>query len=305
MRADAITRDCLTYLKQNRGRYLRVHSVFQRAINLVDDNNQLLAILDNTKDQGAISLQLDFDTTISAILPGDLAEITNVGLEFLRGGPVIDIKGIKPDNLTIQMRRLCTDPVEMVDRYNKLRRFIIEEGSMDGLAPLIDQSLPQNNYCNFVADNLSDLVSWMEQNQVKKFRNGLSGVLGFGPGLTPSTDDFLTGLMLVAFVLRKDHPNPIFDVLLKDLPKIALGKTTLISEEMIRLAALGKTSNSYKSFVTGFFGRNPGNVRQLAKQVIKTGASSGTDFLYGIYASQTMVINLLGGKNAESSSQKE
>lgn len=305
MRANGLTRDGLNFLKEQRGQFLRVHSVFAKAINLINDQQHLLAILDLSKDQGPISLQVEFNPALASVLPGDLVEITSGGLEFVRDGLKIDINGLKPANLTIQLRKLCRERDEMAGRYAELKQAIMDEGSMDGLAPLIDPAKERNNYCNFVEDNLSQLIDWIDQGDVKMLRNGLSGVLGFGPGLTPSTDDYLVGLMLAAFVLRKDYPNPIFSVLLDDLPKIARGKTTLISEEMMRLAAQGKVSHSYKAFITGFFGRTPGNIRQLARQVFKTGASSGTDFLYGVYASQAIVLNELGGKNAKSSSQEE
>lgn len=305
MKADAITRDSQNYLKQHRGRYLRVHSVFHKAINLINDDQEMLTLLDNSRDQGPNSIQLEFDASLAGLLPGDLVEVTDQELLFPRNGLTIETSGLKPDNLTLQLRQVCFDPEEMAIRYDKLRQVIVEDGCHEGLAPLIDSALPSNNYCSFVEHKIAELLNWIETGQVKKLRNGLSGILGFGPGLTPSTDDFLVGLILPAIVLSKYYTNPIFDVLIEDLPKIAIGKTTTISEEMIRLAAQAKISSNYKAFITGMFGKTAGNISQLARQVIKTGASSGTDFLFGIYSSKNMVLNQLGGTNAKSPSQKE
>lgn len=306
MRAERITRDALHYLEANQGRRLSVHSVFEHAINLIDQNNHLLAILDSSKDQGPISLQLAFDHRLAAVLPGELTRIRPEGVEFLRGGWLIEVAAIPPDNLTMGLRKLCPSNAELQRRFCQLRQLIIDEGSPDGLAPLIDQTLPQNNYTGFMANNLSELIGWIEQGEVDKLRNGLSGIIGFGPGLTPSTDDFLVGLMLVAGILRKHRPDPVFEVLLHDLPRIARAKTTRISEEMIRLAALGKTSHSYKAFLSGLLGTRPTNLKQLARQVIATGATSGTDFLYGVYVSQVMIPSeLQGGTDAKSPSQAQ
>lgn len=305
MKADTITRDAVTFLSDNQKRTLRVHSVFDHAINLIDDNNHLLGILDLSKDQGPISLQLPFDRSLSHILPGDLAEVSDHSVTFLRGGPQIDFSGLKPDNLTINLRRLCQAEATMKERFATLRDIIIEEGSMDGLAPLIYDKLEQNNYTGFMAKNMNELVGWIRDGEVDRLRNGLSGVLGFGPGLTPSTDDFLVGLMLVASVLQKHYINPVFPVLLHDLPKIAREKTTRISEEMIRLAALGKTSHSYKVFITGLMGRSPAKLKPLARRVIQTGATSGTDFLYGVYEAKVLLDRELGGIDAKSPSQAE
>lgn len=306
MRATAITRDGINYLKSNRGRNLRVHSVFHKAINLIDENQHLLTLLDNSRDQGPNSIQLAFDSRLSTLLPGDLVEVLPRGLSFLRSGLYLDIDGLKPVNLTLQLRQICQDPDEIARRFDKLKQCIIMEGSQDGLAPLIDASLPTNNYTQFVGHKLNELLAWLNTDQVTKFRNGLSGILGFGPGLTPSTDDFLVGLTLSAYVLNKHYDDPMYKVLLNDLPKISLGKTTTISEEMIRLATQGKVSHSYKALITGLYGRTPGNIPQLVRQVIKTGASSGTDFLFGVYSSKSMVIKqILGGNNAKSPSQKE
>lgn len=305
MRADTITRDSLEFLKNNRGNKLRIHSVFPKAINLIDDDHRLLTLLDNSRDQGPNSIQLNFDTSFERLLPGDLVEASEDGLTFLRTGLRVEVTGLTPDNLTLNPKQICLDADEMAQRFEVLRQVIIDDGNHEGLAPLVDDELPSNHYSQFVSEKADELLSWLAQDKASQLRNGLSGIIGFGPGLTPSTDDFLAGITAVAFILNKFEKTETYHVLLNDLPKIALGKTTTISEEMIRLAAQGKVSHSYKNFLSGLFGRTVGQIPQLARQVIKTGASSGTDFLFGVYSAHTLVQNFLGGNDATSPSQEE
>lgn len=305
MKADRLTRECVAYLKRNHQELLRVHSVFHKAINLIDEDRRLIALVDSSRDLGPNSIQLEFDATLNGLLPGDLVEVDGDQLIFQRSGLVVDLSELKPDNLTIRKLSLCLDPVVMKQRFQVLKQVIIDFGSHDGLAPLIDPSLPSNNYSSFVEQKIHELLDWLNNNQAKQLRNGLSGILGFGPGLTPSTDDFLVGLTSVAYVLSKHSDLEVYTVLTDDLPKIALGKTTIISEEMIRLASLGQVSRSYNSFLAGLLGKREVPLTQLAQKVIETGASSGTDFLFGVYSAHQLVDNFLGGNDATSPSQKE
>jgi hypothetical protein len=110
----------------------------------------------------------------------------------------------------------------------------------------------------------------------------LSAMLGSGPGLTPSADDFIVGLLLV---LNRWHIPPWTTEGLRDLNfqvvEAAYNKTTTLSANLIECATQGLANerliNALDSIATGV-AREPDVVAHL----LEWGNSSGIDAFVGM-----------------------
>ncbi len=100
--------------------------------------------------------------------------------------------------------------------------------------------------------------------------------VGMGEGLTPSFDDFLSGMLLV------DRLTGFNRLTCSDFFGAAAAKqTTIQSCQQLEFAAMGKFSSAFECFVSDFLSR-PIKTGEIVK-MLNYGHSSGTDILCGIW----------------------
>ncbi len=123
---------------------------------------------------------------------------------------------------------------------------------------------------------------------VFKLQEGVRGLIGLGPGLTPAGDDFLGGWLTV---LRSTEEFGGFstqelDQTALEIQALAKGKTPLISEALLRCALAGDSSESIHHLLNQVLSESatptPENLAHWVQEVIKQGHSSGWDALAGI-----------------------
>ena len=144
----------------------------------------------------------------------------------------------------------------------------------DALSPTTARALP-------VLCRLSAAVR--EQRQDRVF-NAARDMLGLGPGLTPSGDDFLTGLMVTDLAWRRRFPSgPALGEgeMWRRLAEEAAGLTGTISCQQIRLAA-GGASNEVFERVCWRLSRADKRVLGDIPALARFGATSGLDYLAGV-----------------------
>ena len=108
---------------------------------------------------------------------------------------------------------------------------------------------------------------------------------GCGPGLTPSSDDFLTGFMaaLLTRSAADHHTQPVL-ALTRRMADAACPKTNAISGGFLAQSAQGLFSEDVISTMTALFSEgDPQALSDAAYKVACFGETSGTDILTGIY----------------------
>jgi hypothetical protein len=112
--------------------------------------------------------------------------------------------------------------------------------------------------------------------------------LGCGRGLTPSGDDFITGLLLA--IQRWSHAipeSPHLYTLLEGLPSNGYTQTTSLSASIIAAAALGQADERLLHLARCIlYGRS--SPQQIADLLFNYGGSSGLDALTGIALALTL-----------------
>lgn len=112
-------------------------------------------------------------------------------------------------------------------------------------------------------------------------------LVGFGPGLTPSGDDVLAGL--VCTLRRARHP--LAGRLRKAILRAASGRTHPVSEHMLRWASRGVAGEAVVGLVDALLSGQVGpKVEEHLVRVTTTGAWSGPDWAAGVL----LALDLLG-----------
>ncbi|CAG9425651.1 hypothetical protein NVI2019_PEGOAJLN_02527 [Providencia alcalifaciens] len=104
-------------------------------------------------------------------------------------------------------------------------------------------------------------------------------IIGRGPGLTPSFDDILIGMLLVTFLNPKiDSDN--FPNFFQDTPPLE-SLTTLISVNYLRFASQGIFSTPLQTLATAL--AQPMKLSQAVRLLLQVGHFSGADTLIGVW----------------------
>lgn len=105
----------------------------------------------------------------------------------------------------------------------------------------------------------------------------VAALAGWGPGLTPSGDDFLAGLMLALWAQQGEAARP----LCARIVAAAAPRTTRLSGAFLRAAAEGLADQRWHTLLHALAGACDAAVATAAQAVLAFGASSGLDMLTG------------------------
>lgn len=170
-----------------------------------------------------------------------------------------------------------------------LGHYRLEEGALQKpeRAGLIERRLQQR---------FEALVTGVRRNDAFLIVEGVLGLLGVGPGLTPSGDDFLVGFLAGLAHCGGDACARPAAAITNCLLQNAAACTTSLSAEYIRYATRGQYHQFFTAFIDSFQG---GGAEELAAQtarLLTLGHSSGTDLLLGF---------VYGGMTAQSVARKD
>jgi hypothetical protein len=102
------------------------------------------------------------------------------------------------------------------------------------------------------------------------------GLAGLGNGLTPAGDDFLTGIMLWAWLA---HPDPAS--FCRSLLHVTVPRTTILSAAFLRAAACGECSDSWHVLLAALSEGTDAEITVAGRKILAYGATSGADTLAG------------------------
>ena len=145
-------------------------------------------------------------------------------------------------------------------------RTIIESNTGD---PLVE----------FVSPRLETFREAFVKQDPEEIREATARLAGCGPGLTPSTDDLLSGY--ISLLPKKEPYRSLAGI----IAETAASKTNDISASLLRRSGEGLFSEDVIRLEKAFTSSDEEMIRQALNRVADFGSSSGCDFLTGIYYS--------------------
>lgn len=181
-------------------------------------------------------------------------------------------------------------PIDFKLATSSLRQFYAAELPAEGLAPLVfgaeDAPLPQAR--PFVR-SLSD---WLNNNL------GSSGppvdgpaiedLMGLGPGLTPSGDDFIGAVMIT---LQRINEGPVLEKLSDAVKRRVRARTNPISAQHLLAASEGLGSAAFHEVLTALESLDQNLHTKAFYKLASVGHTSGWDAMAGLYTTLIMHQN--------------
>lgn len=117
-----------------------------------------------------------------------------------------------------------------------------------------------------------------------------SRLIGLGPGLTPSGDDFLVGL-LAARALCRRQDDVGSDRFALGVARLAKAETNPISYAAIAKAARGEVRERVARFIIALCSTTDAPLPPALAQVLAIGSSSGTEIAFGVIRGLASLID--------------
>lgn len=129
----------------------------------------------------------------------------------------------------------------------------------------------------------------LKENNLQQRVNSL---IGFGNGLTPSGDDFLSGLNVFLYHFKTEDEG----CLLKKIENILCSQelsTTDVSRSMLYASLEGMAAESALDFMEALLYKDKATFAKAANKLFAVGSSSGTDISVGIITAARFGFNFL------------
>lgn len=258
-----------------------VHSVFEKAVN-IDIGKTMVSLLSPAVGNNPCGIVLnvgdDFSFDGIGLYPGQRVRFTG-GVVRIEAAEEIDLDGAScwdgslGDGLSDMRPDILRGNVSLLK--DRLLRY-----SGYGLADLaFGPAAGENLYTAYMRPRLEGILSGLKAGDNHVLTLAVRELVGFGPGLTPSADDFLTGFLGASYLLKGEGIVHI----LRDAVKRNLGRTTGISSIMLSYAAEGEFNEFLKDLIIGLASSEDTDcIMRLFLREAGIGATSGIDAVSGL-----------------------
>lgn len=272
---------------------LRVHSLFERALNLVSDRGELLGLVGPSAGNGPATIVLaalpikGLDRIRLAV---GMPARTAPGRLDVGGRPRIDLSAVRqwvPARTCLSVER-----GELAGRLGRAERLAHEVAPQGGLAPLLQYidalagagEVPpppsELNMLNHTAwTGLQALLPAWRARDAGAVRRAATGLVGLGPGLTPSGDDLLAGLLIGT---ARAHGGDVAELGRASLAAAA-GRTTDVALARLGHTARNTVEDVQESVLTSLLGRDDSALDTAVARAARWGHTSGADTLVGLF----------------------
>jgi hypothetical protein len=269
---------------------LLVHAVFPHTWHLRSEGGQILSVVDS-RWNGPLTMRVATIPTRHRASPGMAATLTEAGLEV--GTAVIPFEGARPWMAPVERSEALDLSLLRADLPSV--RHKIQAASRGGLA--IGEAAPSRAsapaWLVHGSVEMSSLWDALMRQDTEAVSRHAVGLLGLGPGLTPSGDDVLCGLIAGLSVLghrsvrHQERCEGAVAALRACVMAEAPRRTTSLSATLLRSAAHGVAAEPLLQ-VLGTVGS--GNQVKGIDEVLMLGHSSGSDMLTGALMACAMLV---------------
>ena len=273
-----------------------VHSLFDRALNLTTAAGTLVAIVRADAARGPLALVTDLPAarrlTALGITPGAAARREGSYLDI--GGRLrVALAGAEVWRARIDLRAPVAGEAALQANRAAAREALLRRGRAGGLLPLAGQMVwlasgvnsPPAAATGFVraaARCIAGLAGAVRSGDAAQTGAAVRGLIGLGPGATPSGDDFLIGLLAALWGAPGEHglmAQTVAHAVTAELP----GRTTWFSEQWLRCAARGEVAEPVADAVEAALTASTSRrVADAFRRLCDMGETSGTDTAVGV-----------------------
>lgn len=294
-----------------------VHSVFERAFNILFDNilfeGELVGIARENVSKGPFNIIIDISNTNMQSLVHKGARVSVAGNLLVVGNELtISLKGAE----AWRPRRGVTKALDVESvRHNLSLVKELAGGREEGLGQLVphveniisgvpfdDSKL--NQVSRAALPHIVALMSAVKSENLEHAKQSVKNLVGLGPGLSPSADDmlagFMAGLRWTVNSFRGDVDR--VDEINQTIVAHVAGDTTLLSQQLLKHGARGEVNEAVEGLLEAILAGGAENVKNATEKVLAMGETSGVDTVVGILLGLSIGMDLLktarGGGNS-------
>jgi len=298
----------------------KVHSVFDHAFYIQSRGKSLISVIKNENYISPASILIkDFgNKSFKSIGVVEGMKVKFDKRTLTLGDNIIAIKLAKTSNWTIPLspKTPFISPTGISLNLRVLRDIIYACPSREGLVPILENVelygplkfflQPQKpTFSERARPYIDMLMRGLFRCDSYMIINGALSIVGLGPGLTPSCDDFLYGLILSLNVcgntLIKDRKKQVgfYRRVSSEICRMTKGKTTIYSQSLLDQARRGEGHKSVIELIHSLITKDPDQVASVSKTVIEMGETSGADIAIGIYYGIRFLVSQMEMKSIE------
>lgn len=253
-----------------------VHSVFDHAVNLeIGGRYGFIGLIAQQKalTPYAVSVRVDSNLLSLGIRTGTAAAIQEGKVFIPEAGIELDLAQASVVDLSLDSIVWSGDDGML---YDRIVAALAEADAEDGLAPLITGQRG-NVYTKFLKPRVQTLLHLDLHRDADDFITAAGNIAGCGLGLTPSSDDLLTGYLATRYLLERDV---CARQSLAQAAQAAAKKTNRISATFLLQSGEGLANEAVIDlFRLAGQGQDAGHA---IRRILAIGSSSGADMLTGI-----------------------
>lgn len=257
-----------------------IHSIFDKAVNIkCRKTGDLYTLACNRLDNGPNSLMININIFSDSHFELTDNVFTNKNSLFIEDKMAISLNDIN--------RWECLLPSYPIDETRLRKNLILlksqieEFGKCGGMKRNLHAKNPfEIEMANMLKERAHSLLCSLVNNNVADALCHANGLIGLGPGLTPSGDDFLTGLMSTFHL--PNCPCLSFQSFSEKVVTSAQSLTNDISYMTLKMASVGKVRESIVTLLHLALTGEEEHLISALHEVLKIGSSSGTDIALGL-----------------------
>lgn len=267
-----------------------VHSVFERVVNVsIINEDRFIAIARGEVIQSPDMMKTRDDELFyelcRSLKPSDKIYLLGFGKLGI-GRFVLDYKNAKKWGARIP--QLPCDFTKVDELIVKIDHFLLKQGKVEGILRAYQQK-------HSLGDRKEIKLTIHQRAQTERLKlvkhdglpDQLKGFIGLGVGLTPSGDDFLTGL----FAVWHAHRGNQLDLILYEQQEwldYIKSYTTTVSYHMLKNGLNGSFNNALKQILL----KGEKLEQEDLEEMLKIGSTSGTDMLIGVVEGYRMLSKI-------------
>ena len=285
-----------------------VSSVHNTLFTVMTDQDELIYFLNNKRYMSPMSIVLE---DLGSFKDFNLTQDTKVSINktniLIDSHKIeIELSGAKSWNPQLELLILDTDESIIDKNLLTTEESVYKHGKHEGFAPLIFNigeyieelkslssfKIHNNLYSSFIFGKVIEFLYDLINNNGRDASKHVSEFIGFGPGLTPSSDDFLCGFMSSITYFSEYYGLDSEKAL--EFNKRLLGDVELnnseISHSLLNHYSSGKSQKMIKNLINSIiYERDSEEMTQSVKEAISFGDISGTDMVCGIYIGTRLI----------------
>lgn len=260
-----------------------VHSVFDHAVNLELGGAGLIGLIAQEKalTPYAVSVRTDHPFSQTGVRPGMAAFLQAGKLSLPQAALEIDLTAAEPVELSVDAIELRYGAAAADALLRRITDALDGADAEASLAPLVTGG-EGNVYTRFLAPRLEQLYGAVSLGARDAAVLAAERIAGCGMGLTPSSDDLLTGYFTMLYLLFRGQGREHLRGIIPPMARAAAAKTNRISGTFLLQGGEGLANagmcNLYRSV---FQFMDAAAAKRAVERVLAIGSTSGADMLTG------------------------